>query len=168
MRGQPSGSRMSMARTSSACDCLPGVLTRSIGWGNSVRSAAARCPMSVSMTSNHAQLRDSASMHNEESRALTRRQWLGAVSTAVALSPAYSLAAERGGPASPDKAGRFYNIRDFGAKGDGKTLDTAALQAAIDACTRDGGGTVLVPTGTFVIGTTELKSNVTLHLTASA
>src|SRR4051812_8859678 len=180
MRGQPSGSRMSMARTSSACDCLPGVLTRSIGWGNSVRSAAARCPTLVSMTSNHASLRDSASMHHEESRALTRRQWLGAVSTAVALSPAYSLAAERGGPAterlarkspagtSPDEWGRFYNIRDFGAKGDGKTLDTAALQAAIDTCTRDGGGTVLVPAGTFVIGTTELKSNVTLHLAASA
>jgi len=119
-------------------------------------------------------------MHHEESRALTRRQWLGVVSTAVALSPAYSLAAERGGPAtersakesqagtSADKAGRFYNIRDFGAKGDGKTLDSAALQAAIDACTRDGGGTVHVPPGTFVIGTTELKSNVTLHLAASA
>ena len=67
-----------------------------------------------------------------------------------------------------DAGARVYNIRDFGAKGDGKTLDTAALQAAIDACTRDGGGTVLVPTGTFQIGTTELKSNVTLHLAASA
>ena len=106
-------------------------------------------------------------MHDEESRALTRRQWLGAVSTAVALSPAHSSATERSGPASADKA-HLYNIRDFGAKGDGRTLDTAALQAAINACTRDGGGTVLVPPGTFVIGTTELKSNVTLHLAASA
>ena len=61
---------------------------------------------------------------------------------------------------------KIYNIRDFGAKGDGKTLDTAALQAAIDACHRDQGGTVLVPAGVFVIGTTELKSNVTLHLAA--
>ena len=36
-------------------------------------------------------------------------------------------------------------------------LDTAALQTAIDTCTRDGGGTVLVPAGTFQIGTVELK-----------
>ena len=97
-------------------------------------------------------------------RTLTRREWLGAVSTpvlATALLPMQATAAEPAGT-------RTYNIRDFGAKGDGKTLDTAALQAAIDACTRDGGGTVLVPSGTFVIGTTELKSNVTLHLAASA
>jgi hypothetical protein len=100
---------------------------------------------------------------------MTRRSWLGAVSTpalAAALLPTQSSAAERA--AGSDLGARIYNIRDFGAKGDGKTLDTAALQAAIDACTRDGGGTVLVPAGTFVIGTTELKSNVTLHIAASA
>src|SRR5439155_9250626 len=61
---------------------------------------------------------------------------------------------------------RVYNVRDFGAKGDGVTLDTAAVQATIDACTKDQGGIVLVPAGTFVIGTVELKSNVTLHLAA--
>jgi polygalacturonase len=61
---------------------------------------------------------------------------------------------------------RVYNIRDFGAKGDGVTLDTAALQAAIDACNRDEGGTVLVPAGVFVIGTVEMKSNVRLHIAA--
>ena len=62
---------------------------------------------------------------------------------------------------------RIYNIRDFGAKGDGVALDTAALQTAIDTCTRDGGGTVVIPAGTFQIGTVELKSNVTLHIAAS-
>jgi hypothetical protein len=61
---------------------------------------------------------------------------------------------------------RVYNIVDFGAKGDGKTLDTQAVQAAIDACTKDQGGTVLVPAGVFVIGTVEMKSNVTLHIAA--
>ncbi len=61
---------------------------------------------------------------------------------------------------------RFYNIRDFGAKGDGTTLDTAAVQAAVDACHKDRGGTVLVPAGVFAIGTVELRSNVTLHLSA--
>jgi polygalacturonase len=65
-----------------------------------------------------------------------------------------------------DLGARVYNVRDFGAKGDGVSLDTAALQTAIDTCTRDGGGTVLVPAGTFHIGTVELKSNVTLHIAA--
>ena len=70
--------------------------------------------------------------------------------------------------AGEDDAGaRIYNIRRYGAKGDGITLDTAALQAAIDACHEDGGGTVLVPAGAFQIGTVELKSNVTLHIAAA-
>jgi hypothetical protein len=111
-------------------------------------------------------------MNNHNAPTLTRRHWLGAIATpavAAALLPAQASAAERSAGSAPQDLGaRSYNIRDFGAKGDGKTLDTAALQAAIDACTRDGGGTVLVPAGTFVIGTTELKSNVTLHLAASA
>jgi hypothetical protein len=57
-------------------------------------------------------------------------------------------------------------VREFGAKGDGTTLDTAAVQSAIDACTKDNGGTVLIPAGDFVVGTLELKSHVTLHLAA--
>jgi hypothetical protein len=61
---------------------------------------------------------------------------------------------------------RVYNITDFGAKGDGTTLATQALQAAIDACTKDQGGTVLVPAGVFVIGTVEMKSNVCLRIAA--
>lgn len=60
----------------------------------------------------------------------------------------------------------IYNIVDFGAIGDGNTLNTEALQKAIDACANDKGGTVLVPAGNFVIGTIELKSNVTLHIAA--
>ncbi len=103
---------------------------------------------------------------------LTRRQWLGnAPAGAVALGLLGSKALEAQPHASGnqhDLGARVYNIRDFGAKGDGKSVDTAALQGAIDACTRDGGGTVLVPAGTFQIGTTELKSNVTLHLAAGA
>src|SRR5258705_9610224 len=65
------------------------------------------------------------------------------------------------------KGARVYNVRDFGAKGDGASLDTAAVQAAIDSCNRDKGGTVLVPAGDFIVGTIELKSNVTLHLAAN-
>jgi hypothetical protein len=61
---------------------------------------------------------------------------------------------------------KVYNVRDFGAKGDGATVDTAAIQAAIDAANKDQGGTVLIPAGIFITGTLELKSNVTLHLAA--
>ena len=62
---------------------------------------------------------------------------------------------------------RTHNILEYGAKGDGRTLDTAAVQRAIDACHGDRGGVVLVPAGDFLVGTLELKSNVTLHLSAT-
>ena len=55
-----------------------------------------------------------------------------------------------------------YSVRDFGAKGDGITLDTTAIQAAIDRCTELGGGTVYFPVGTYLTGTIQLKDNVTL------
>jgi polygalacturonase len=61
-----------------------------------------------------------------------------------------------------------YNITQFGAKGDGKTLNTAAIQKAIDACSQKGGGTVIVPEGTWVSGTILLKNNVTLNLNEKA
>ena len=41
-------------------------------------------------------------------------------------------------------------ITDFGAKGDGRTLDTGAIQSAIDACATRGGGTVVIPPGEFL------------------
>src|ERR1041385_7497938 len=58
---------------------------------------------------------------------------------------------------------RVFNVREFGAKGDGKNLDTVAVQSAIDAAHKDQGGTVLIPAGTFVVDTIELKSNVPLQ-----
>lgn len=56
-----------------------------------------------------------------------------------------------------------FNVMDFGATGDGATLDTAAIQAAIDAAAEKG-GRVLVPAGVYRIGTVHLKSRVTLDL----
>lgn len=57
-----------------------------------------------------------------------------------------------------------YNITDFGARNDGITLNTEAIQRAIDAASASGKGTVLVPRGRFLTGVLHLKSNVQLHL----
>ena len=55
--------------------------------------------------------------------------------------------------------GLIFDVRTFGAVGDGTHLDTPAIQAAVDACSKAGGGVVLVPPGKYLIGTLFLKSN---------
>ena len=60
----------------------------------------------------------------------------------------------------------IFNVRDYGAKGDGKALDSPAINAAIEAAVRDGGGQVLLPAGTYLSGSIRLKSNIDLHLSA--
>src|SRR5439155_7210856 len=59
-------------------------------------------------------------------------------------------------------------VRDFGAAGDGKTIDTPAINKAIDAAAAKGGGTVLVPAGDYLSVSIHLKSNVALHLMQGA
>lgn len=54
----------------------------------------------------------------------------------------------------------FYDIRDFGAQGDGKTLATEAINKAISACSESDGGIVRVSGGIYVSGTVFMKSNV--------
>ena len=61
-----------------------------------------------------------------------------------------------------------FNILDFDAIADGQTVNTGSIQKAIDAASATGGGTVVVPQGTFVTGTIYLKDNVTLHLEEGA
>ena len=61
-----------------------------------------------------------------------------------------------------------YNIADFGAKPDGKTVNTRTIQRAIDYVSENGGGRLVFQEGNFVTGTIYLKSNVTLHLEAPA
>jgi polygalacturonase len=98
---------------------------------------------------------------------LPRRQWLRRLPIpALAASLATPLLDAQSPSPQNDLGARVYNVRNYGAKGDGVTLDTASVQAAVDACHRDGGGTVLVPAGTFHIGALELRSNVTLHVAA--
>ncbi|HQE92073.1 MAG TPA: glycoside hydrolase family 28 protein [Anaerolineae bacterium] len=61
-----------------------------------------------------------------------------------------------------------FNVLDYGAAGDGQTLDTVALQAAIEACSQAGGGTVYVPAGQYVTGSLFLRNHITLFLDAGA
>jgi len=60
----------------------------------------------------------------------------------------------------------LFDVRHYGAKGDGQTLDTAAIQKAIDACTV--GCKVLLPAGTYKSGALYLKSNMTLEIAEGA
>ena len=60
------------------------------------------------------------------------------------------------------------SVKDFGARGDGATLDTEAIQAAIDRVAEKGGGKVTVPAGTYLCGSLWLRSHVELHLEADA
>ena len=57
-------------------------------------------------------------------------------------------------------ASKIYNVLEYGAKNDGVTLNTKAVQAAIDDCAANGGGTVLFAEGDYVLSTVFLKSNV--------
>lgn len=104
---------------------------------------------------------------NFSRRKMLRTLSAASLGTGIAMGARSAVAQERSTAPENDLGTRTYNIREFGAKGDGKSLDTAAVQAAIDACNKDHGGTVLVPAGSFVIGTIEMKSNVRLHIAAA-
>jgi len=71
-------------------------------------------------------------------------------------------------PKRPVFPKRVVNIRDHGAVSGGKTLCTAAIKQAIEACSKAGGGRVLVPAGTWLTGAVHLKSNIELHLEKDA
>src|SRR5262249_10415801 len=60
------------------------------------------------------------------------------------------------------------DVRGFGAKGDGKTLDTDAINKAIEAAAAAGGGTVRFPAGAYLSFSIRLKSNIALYLDAGA
>jgi polygalacturonase len=62
----------------------------------------------------------------------------------------------------------LFRITDYGAVGNGETICTDAIQSAIDACAKAGGGKVVFPNGKFLSGTIVLKSNVELHFEQNA
>jgi len=61
-----------------------------------------------------------------------------------------------------------YNVIDYGAVGNGKILDTKAIQSAIDKCSQNGGGTVYFPAGKYLSGTIYMKDNVNLNISIGA
>jgi polygalacturonase len=63
---------------------------------------------------------------------------------------------------------QVINIKDIGAIPDNQTINTKAIQNAIDSCYRIGGGTVYIPAGVFITGTVDLRSNVNLYLERGA
>lgn len=73
-----------------------------------------------------------------------------------------------GGAISFQLSAKQYNINDFGATADSAVLSTKEIQKAIDACSENGGGQVLVPAGYYQTGSLVLKSNVDFHLEAGA
>ncbi len=64
--------------------------------------------------------------------------------------------------------GNIYDVRKYGAAGDGKKDDAAAIQKAIDECAQNGGGMVLLHNGTFFSGGIVFRSNVELHISSTA
>jgi polygalacturonase len=70
--------------------------------------------------------------------------------------------------AAPKSAESTYNVRNFGAKGDGVALDSPAIDKAIQTAAKAGGGTVYLPPGTYLSGTIHLASNIHLLIDMGA
>jgi hypothetical protein len=111
---------------------------------------------------------------------LSRRRFVmsgGLAAAAITVIPAQAQPAngtvsagdEKNKPGKQQKpVNGVYNIRDFGAKGDGTTLDSPAINKTIESCGLNGGGTVLVPPGVYLSGTIHLKSNMVFRIDTGA
>ena len=96
-----------------------------------------------------------------------RRDFLraGSLGTMSAAFPIASFAAvDQNGTSTSSSVKSIFDVRAFGAVGDGKSLDTAAINRAIETAAAAGGGTVIIPAGSYLSFSIHLKSQVELHL----
>jgi polygalacturonase len=97
-------------------------------------------------------------------REFLKRAGAGLAGTGLAFQAGQGTARAAGNPPGSG----FFDVRAFGATGDGKSLDTPAVNKAIDAASAAGGGTVLFPAGNYLCYSIHLKSDVSLHLDSGA
>jgi polygalacturonase len=97
-------------------------------------------------------------------REFLKRAGAGLAGTGLAFQAGQGMAHAA---ASPPVAGSF-DVRTFGATGDGKTLDSPSINKAIDAASAAGGGTVMFPAGNYLCYSIHLKSDISLYLDAGA
>ena len=90
------------------------------------------------------------------------------VSLSLLMASSELLRSRELSPVTPLPGGHTWNVRDFGAIGDGRALDTKPFNEAIEACAINGGGEVLVPAGRYVCGTIHLRNRITLNLASGA
>ena len=93
---------------------------------------------------------------------MQRRDLIRAAPFAIASSAIGHQASAQTSETAPMPA--LFNVRTYGATGDGKTVDTPAINQAIEAVAAAGGGTLFFPAGTYVCFTIRLRSHVSLHL----
>ncbi len=98
-----------------------------------------------------------------------RRKFLKAAGAGIAGSALVAVPqSSRAETANVNATTRSYDVKAFGAKGDGKTLDTPAINKTIDAAAAAGGGVVTFPAGTYLCYSIHLKSHVALQLSPGA
>jgi polygalacturonase len=92
---------------------------------------------------------------------MQRRDLLKLSPLALASTVGYAAMAQTPGPTASEA---LFNVRTYGATGDGKTVDTPAINKAIEAVASAGGGTLLFPAGTYLCFTIRLRSHVGIYL----
>lgn len=91
---------------------------------------------------------------------------LAGIATSAVIAP--GARADVTAPMPAAGTSRVYDVRTYGAMGDGKTIDSPAINKAIEAAVAGGGGTVLFPAGTYASYSIRLKSNIALYLEQGA
>src|SRR5438874_7990663 len=103
--------------------------------------------------------------HVMKRRSYFRQMAVVAIALALLFSPTSRAIFSSSQPAAESNV---YNVKTFGATGDGKTLDTPAINKTIDAAAAAGGGTVYFPAGNYLTVSIHLKSNIALYLDQGA